>query len=174
MHINIYNLISAVFCVLVGVLVLSRGIRGNGGLYYCGGVGLGMMAGGVLIRMWELQAAAGFVMVASVVVDERIAARHYATHRLDLQDEAAKEIREMPVSPEEAPVSYEIVLKPTGEKRDSVIDVLRDIYVLAPKDAQDLAKGGVRPIKQFITRQEAEYAKAKLEGCGVEVEVRKM
>lgn len=174
MKINIYTLISAAFCVFVGFLSLSRAIRGSGWLLYCWAVGLWLMAAGVLVKMWELQAAAGFVMVASVVVDERVAARHYATHRLDLQEEAAREIRAMPISPEDEPLSFEVIVRSPGDRHDAVVDTLRSLYVLAPKDARDLTKGGVRPIKQFITRSEADYVKARLEEQGAKVEVRQM
>lgn len=174
MPINVYNLISAAFCVFVGFLCLSRGIRGNGALYYWWTAALWMMAAGVMVKMWEIQAAAGALMLISVVVDERLAARHYATHRLDLQDNAASEIRAIPIAPEDEPVSFEVIVRSPGERHDAVIDALREIYVLAPKDAHDLTKGGVRPIKQFITRAEADYVKAKLEAQGAQVEVRKM
>jgi large subunit ribosomal protein L7/L12 len=174
MQINIYNLISAVFCGLVGIMALSRGLRGNGWLFYCWAVGLWMMAAGVLVRIWQLQAAAGFVMVASVVVDERIAARHYATHRMNLQDEPAKAVRAVPAGPEDEPVSFEIILKSAGDRREDVIAALRDIYVLDSKDADKLTKGVNRPIKQFMSKQEAEYVNGKLEACGAKVEVRPM
>jgi ribosomal protein L7/L12 len=171
---NIYNLISGVFCAFVGVLALTRAMRGSGALFYFWAVALWMMAAGVMARMWQLQAAAGAIMVLSVVIDERLAARHYATHRMNLQDDAAKEIRAMPVEDAEATISYEVLMKSTGDRRNDVVTALRSIYVLDAKDAEKLATPGVRPIKQFMSRQEAQYVREKLESAGAQVEVRPM
>lgn len=174
MEINIYSLISAVFCVIVGFMSLSRARTGSGGLFYFWALALWMMAAGVLLRMWLIQGAAAVLMVASVIIDERLAARHYATHRMNLKDDAAKEIREIPLPEDEAPVSYEIRLKETGDRKADVAEALRSIYVLDAKDAEKLATPGVRPIKQFMSKQEAQYVQAKLESAGAQVEVKPM
>jgi large subunit ribosomal protein L7/L12 len=74
----------------------------------------------------------------------------------------------------EAPVektSFTVVLKSAGDKKIQVIKEVRALTSLGLKEAKDLVDGAPKPVKENVTKDEAEAAKKKLEEAGAVVEL---
>ena len=72
----------------------------------------------------------------------------------------------------EEQTEFDAVLKSIGEKKIQVIKVVRELTGLGLKEAKDLVDGAPKPVKEKVSKQEAEQIKAKLEAEGATVEVR--
>ena len=72
---------------------------------------------------------------------------------------------------EEEKTSFDVILKSVGEKKIQVIKVVREITNLGLKEAKDLVESAPQPIKQGVTKEEAEQIKAKFEAEGATVEI---
>ena len=57
-------------------------------------------------------------------------------------------------------------------KKINVIKVVREITSLGLKEAKDLVESAPKPVKEGVTKEEAEEIKKKLEGGGGQVEVK--
>ena len=73
---------------------------------------------------------------------------------------------------EEEKTEFDVILKAAGEKKIQVIKVVRALTGLGLKEAKDLVDGAPNPVKQAITKDEAEDIKKQLEEVGAEVEVK--
>lgn len=73
---------------------------------------------------------------------------------------------------EEEKTSFDVILKSAGEKKIQVIKVVREITNLGLKEAKDLVESAPQPIKQGVTKEEAEQIKAKFEAEGATVEIK--
>lgn len=73
---------------------------------------------------------------------------------------------------EEEKTSFDVILKSVGEKKIQVIKVVREITNLGLKEAKDLVESAPQPIKQGVTKEEAEQIKAKFEAEGATVEIK--
>ncbi|MGQ9735920.1 MAG: 50S ribosomal protein L7/L12 [Thermaceae bacterium] len=74
-------------------------------------------------------------------------------------------------APVEEKTEFDVILKEAGAKKLEVIKELRAITGLGLKEAKDLAeKGG--PVKEGVTKEEAEAIKKKLEAVGAVVELK--
>ncbi|MBE7411966.1 MAG: 50S ribosomal protein L7/L12 [Leptospiraceae bacterium] len=71
---------------------------------------------------------------------------------------------------EEAQVS--VILKAHGDKKIDVIKVVREITGLGLKEAKDLVEAGGKPVKENISKDEANDIKKKLEAVGASIEVK--
>jgi large subunit ribosomal protein L7/L12 len=71
----------------------------------------------------------------------------------------------------EEKTEFDVVLTSAGEKKIQVIKVVRELTGLGLKEAKDLVDGAPKPVKEGVTKDEAEAMKAKLEeqGAGVEL-----
>lgn len=67
---------------------------------------------------------------------------------------------------------YTVILKAAGEKKINVIKEVRAITDLGLKEAKDLVEAGGKPVKEGVTKEEAEAIKKQLEEAGAEVEVK--
>ena len=72
----------------------------------------------------------------------------------------------------EEQTEFDAVLKSIGEKKIQVIKVVRELTGLGLKEAKDLVDGAPKPVKEKVSKQEAEQIKAKLEGEGATVEIK--
>jgi large subunit ribosomal protein L7/L12 len=72
---------------------------------------------------------------------------------------------------EEEQTEFDVILKSAGEKKINVIKEVRAITGLGMKEAKDLVDGAPNPVKQAVTKDEAESIKKQLEEAGAEVEV---
>ena len=73
---------------------------------------------------------------------------------------------------EEERTEFDVILKAAGEKKIQVIKEVRALTGLGLKEAKDLVDGAPNPVKQAVTKDEAEAIKAKLEEAGADVEVK--
>jgi large subunit ribosomal protein L7/L12 len=67
---------------------------------------------------------------------------------------------------------FTVVLAGIGDNKVSVIKAVRAITALGLKEAKDLVDGAPKPIKEGVSKQEAEDVKKQLEEAGASVEVK--
>ena len=67
---------------------------------------------------------------------------------------------------------FAVVLANFGENKVSVIKAVRAITALGLKEAKDLVDGAPKPVKEGVSKQEAEDIKKQLEEVGATVEVK--
>lgn len=72
----------------------------------------------------------------------------------------------------EEPSEVNVILKAHGDKKIDVIKVVREITGLGLKEAKDLVEAGNKPVKEGISKDEANAIKAKLEAVGATVEIK--
>ena len=72
----------------------------------------------------------------------------------------------------EEQTEFDVVLNGAGEKKIQVIKVVREITGLGLKEAKDLVDGAPKPVKEGVSKEEAEQIKAKLEEQGASVELK--
>ena len=73
---------------------------------------------------------------------------------------------------EEVKTEFEVVLTAIGEKKINVIKEIRSITGLRLKEAKGLVEGVPNPVKEGVSKDEADEIKGKLEGAGATVEVK--
>ena len=67
---------------------------------------------------------------------------------------------------------FTVVLTGSGDKKIQVIKVVRELTSLGLKEAKDLVDGAPKPVKDGVSKKEAEEMKKKLEEAGGTVEVK--
>jgi large subunit ribosomal protein L7/L12 len=72
---------------------------------------------------------------------------------------------------EEEKTEFDVVLKSFGEKKINVIKVVREVTGLGLKEAKDVVDNAPKPVKEKVSKEEAEEVKKKLEEAGAEVEI---
>ena len=73
----------------------------------------------------------------------------------------------------EEQTAFDVVLTAVGDKKIQVIRVVRELVPgLGLKEAKDLVESAPAPIKEGVTKDEAEQVKAKLEETGATAEVK--
>jgi large subunit ribosomal protein L7/L12 len=75
-------------------------------------------------------------------------------------------------APVEEQTEFTVVLTATGEKKIEVIKEVRAITGLGLKEAKDLVEGAPKPVKESVSKEEAEKIKAQLEKAGAKVELK--
>src|SRR6187431_1453951 len=73
----------------------------------------------------------------------------------------------------EEQTEFTVVLASAGDKKIEVIKEVRAITGLGLKEAKDLVEGAPKPVKEGVTKDEAEKIKATLEKAGAKVELKK-
>jgi len=72
----------------------------------------------------------------------------------------------------EEKTEYDVVLSAVGEKKINVIKAVREVTSLGLKEAKDLVEGAPKPIKEGVSKEEAEAIKKKFEEAGASVEIK--
>ena len=72
----------------------------------------------------------------------------------------------------EEQTEFDAILDKVGEKKIQVIKVVRELTGLGLKEAKDLVDGAPKPVKEKVSRQEAETIKQKLEAEGAAVVIK--
>jgi len=72
----------------------------------------------------------------------------------------------------EAKTEFTVILAATGDKKINVIKEVRVITGLGLKEAKDLVEGAPKPLKEGVSKQEADEIKKKLEAEGAKVEIK--
>jgi large subunit ribosomal protein L7/L12 len=71
----------------------------------------------------------------------------------------------------EEKTSFDVILESSGDKKIQVIKEVRAITGLGLKEAKDLVDGAPKPVKEGVSKEEAEEIKGKLEAAGGSVKV---
>lgn len=72
---------------------------------------------------------------------------------------------------EEEKTEFTVVLKEVGDKKINVIKTVREVTSLGLKEAKDLVDGAPKPVKEGVSKEEAEEIKKKFEEVGATVEL---
>ena len=72
----------------------------------------------------------------------------------------------------EEQTEFDVILKSFGASKINVIKEVRGITGLGLKEAKELVEAGDRPVKEQVSKDEAEDVKAKLEAVGAEIELK--
>jgi large subunit ribosomal protein L7/L12 len=72
----------------------------------------------------------------------------------------------------EEQTEFTVILAACGEKKVEVIKVVRAVTGLGLKEAKDLVDGAPKPVKEGISKADAEALKKQLEDAGAKVEVK--
>jgi large subunit ribosomal protein L7/L12 len=72
----------------------------------------------------------------------------------------------------EAQTEFTVILTVTGPNKINVIKAVREVTSLGLKEAKDLVDGAPKPIKESVTKEEAETIKKKFVDAGATVEIK--
>ena len=72
----------------------------------------------------------------------------------------------------EEKTTFDVILAGAGDKKIQVIKVVRSLTSLGLKEAKDLVDGAPKPVKEGVSKEDADKAKADLEEAGATVEVK--
>ena len=67
--------------------------------------------------------------------------------------------------------TFDVILKEFGDKKIQVIKVVRSVTSLGLKEAKDLVDGAPKPVKEGVSKEDAEAARGQLEEAGAVVEI---
>jgi len=73
---------------------------------------------------------------------------------------------------QEEKTEFDVILVNAGAQKVNVIKVVREITGLGLKESKDLVDGAPKPVKEKISKADAEAIKAKLEEAGATVEIK--
>ncbi len=77
-----------------------------------------------------------------------------------------------PAEPVEEQTEFDVILTDFGPNKIQVIKIVRELTGLGLKEAKDLVEAAPKPVKQAVTKDEANAAKAKLEEQGAKADVK--
>ena len=77
-----------------------------------------------------------------------------------------------PAAAVEEKTEFSVILTDAGDKKINVIKAVREVTSLGLKEAKDLVEGAPKPIKEGVSKDEADEIKKKLEAAGAKVEVK--
>jgi large subunit ribosomal protein L7/L12 len=72
----------------------------------------------------------------------------------------------------EEKTEFDVILTAAGDKKINVIKEVRAITALGLKEAKELVEGAPQPIKEGVSKDEANEIKAKVEAAGGSVEIK--
>ncbi|MBN1570099.1 MAG: 50S ribosomal protein L7/L12 [Acidobacteria bacterium] len=72
----------------------------------------------------------------------------------------------------EEKTEFNVILSAVGEKKINVIKAVREVTSLGLKEAKDLVEGAPKPIKEGVSKEEADSIKKKFEEAGATVEIK--
>ena len=67
---------------------------------------------------------------------------------------------------------FDVILKSAGSSKIGVIKAVREVTGLGLKEAKALVDGAPKPVKEQVSKEDAEAMKEKLEAAGAEVELK--
>lgn len=103
-------------------------------------------------------------------IEEKFGVSAAAMAPMALAAPAAGGATAAPVAEEKT--EFSVILVTVGEKKIQVIKEVRAITGLGLKEAKDLVDGAPKPVKEGISKAEAQEIKGKLEASGATVELR--
>jgi len=72
----------------------------------------------------------------------------------------------------EEKTEFTVILAAAGENKVNTIKAVREVTSLGLKEAKDLVDGAPKPVKEGVTKADAESIKKKLEEAGAKVEIK--
>ncbi|MFN3951812.1 MAG: 50S ribosomal protein L7/L12 [Thermaurantimonas sp.] len=72
----------------------------------------------------------------------------------------------------EEKTSFDVILKAAGPQKLAVVKLVKELTGLGLKEAKDVVDNAPKPIKEGVTKDEADALKKQLEEAGAEVEVK--
>jgi large subunit ribosomal protein L7/L12 len=72
----------------------------------------------------------------------------------------------------EAKTSFDVILKSGGQSKLAVVKLVKELTGLGLKEAKDLVDGAPKPLKEGVSKEDAESLKQQLTEAGAEVEVK--
>ena len=72
----------------------------------------------------------------------------------------------------EEKTTFDVILKASGANKLAVVKMVKDLTGLGLKEAKDLVDGAPKPIKEGISKEEANLLKTQLTEAGAEIEVK--
>jgi large subunit ribosomal protein L7/L12 len=75
-------------------------------------------------------------------------------------------------APVEEKTEFDVILTEAGAQKINVIKEVRAITGLGLKEAKDLVEGAPKPVKEAVSKADADKFKAQLEGAGAKVELK--
>ena len=75
-------------------------------------------------------------------------------------------------APVEEKTEFDVILTAAGANKIQVIKAVRELTSLGLKEAKDLVEGAPKPVKEGVSKEEAEAARAKLAEAGASVDVK--
>lgn len=72
----------------------------------------------------------------------------------------------------EEKTEFDVILKVSGSEKIKVIKAVREVTGLGLKEAKALVDGAPKPLKEAVSKEDAEAIKAKFEEIGAEVELK--
>jgi large subunit ribosomal protein L7/L12 len=75
-------------------------------------------------------------------------------------------------APVEEKTEFDVILTDVGAQKINVIKEVRAITALGLKEAKDLVEAAPKPIKEGVSKQEAEDIKKKVEAAGAKVDIK--
>ena len=72
----------------------------------------------------------------------------------------------------EEKTSFDVILKAAGASKLAVVKLVKDLTGLGLKEAKELVDNSPKPVKEGVSKDEAEALKKQLEEAGAEVEVK--
>jgi large subunit ribosomal protein L7/L12 len=67
---------------------------------------------------------------------------------------------------------FDVILTAAGQAKLQVVKLVKELTGLGLKEAKDLVDSSPKPVKEGVSKEEAEQLKAKLEEAGAEVELK--
>jgi len=68
--------------------------------------------------------------------------------------------------------AFDVILKEAGGAKLAVVKLVKDLTGLGLKEAKDLVDGAPKPVKEGVSKEEAQSLKSQLEEAGAVVEVK--
>ena len=75
-------------------------------------------------------------------------------------------------APAEEKTEFDVILQSIGSNKINVIKVVREVTALGLKEAKDLVEAAPKPVKEGVSKEEAETVRQKLADAGATVEVK--
>jgi large subunit ribosomal protein L7/L12 len=75
-------------------------------------------------------------------------------------------------APAEEKNEFDVILQAIGGNKINVIKVVREVTALGLKEAKDLVEAAPKPVKEGVSKEEAETVRQKLADAGATVEVK--
>jgi len=72
----------------------------------------------------------------------------------------------------EAKTSFDVILKHGGQNKLAVVKLVKELTGLGLKEAKDLVDGAPKPLKEGVSKEDAESLKQQLTEAGADVEVK--